>query len=277
MKIGVHVSIAGGIENAPKRAKDLGCECFQMFSRSPRGGDYNVIFQDKVIKKFKSECATYSLTDYYIHSPYYINFASSNNKIFFASVSAIKRELETANLIEAKAVVTHLGSARDLGAKDAIQKTAQGISMVLEKYRGKAKLFLEISAGAGNIIGDSFDDIAQIIKKNKNNKYIGVCFDTAHAFESGYNLTTCQRVKNVFTEFNEKIGLKKLRLIHCNDSKTDLNSHIDRHENIGEGKIGIAGLQAVVAFAKKRDLNLIAELADGKLNLEKLREMRKHR
>ncbi|MFC1613639.1 deoxyribonuclease IV [Patescibacteria group bacterium] len=274
MKIGLHISIAGGIENAPKRAKDLGCECFQMFSRSPRGGGYNVALKEEAIKKFKNECKKYSLIDYYIHSPYYINFASANNKIFFASVTAIKKELETANLIGAKAVVTHLGSAKDLGEKMAIKKTAEGISMVLEKYNGNAKLLLEISAGSGNIIGDSFDDIAQIIKKNKNSKYLGVCFDTAHAFASGYDLTTAQRIKNVFTEFNKKIGLKKLQLIHLNDSKSELNSHIDRHENIGEGKIGMVGLQSIVDFAKRRDLNIIVELADGKLNLERLSEIR---
>ncbi|MFH0857105.1 MAG: deoxyribonuclease IV [bacterium] len=279
MRIGVHVSIAGGIDKAPKRASDLGCECFQIFSKSPHGGDYGAKLADAIADNFKKECARYGFRDYYIHSPYYINFGSSNNRIFYGSVNAIKKELETANLIGAKYVITHLGSAKDLGEEEAFEKTIQGLKLALEGYEGKADLLIEISAGAGAIIGDSFDEIGDIIKKIKNKK-IGVCFDTAHAFESGYDLRTSQRVKNVFTEFDKKIGLEKLKLIHCNDSKTDLGSRSDRHEDIGKGKIGIEGLKAVIQFAKsQRRLNVIAETpykidGDDKRNLEVLKGMR---
>lgn len=188
MKIGLHISIAGGIDKAPKRAADLGCECFQIFSRSPHGGAYNIKFSEDVIASFKEDCKKFKLLDYYIHSPYYINFASSNNRIFFGTISSIKKELEIANLINSNAVVTHLGSAKDLGEKEAIKKTIDGLDLVLEKYRGKAKLLIEISAGAGKIIGDSLDEIAEIIKAVKKQEFIGVCFDTAHSFASGYDL-----------------------------------------------------------------------------------------
>lgn len=285
MLIGLHISISGGIEKAPKRAYDLGCECFQIFSRRPYGGDYNLKFSKEIVKKFRAECEKYNFNDYYIHAPYYINFASSNNKIFYASVSAIKKELEAADLFGAKYVITHLGSAKDLGQKEAIKQTIKGIDLVLAGYEGEAKLLIEISAGAGNIIGDSFDEIGKILKGIKNSpdemeqtisrdKKIGVCFDTAHSFESGYDLRTDERIKNVFTEFDKKIGLNNLALIHCNDSKTDLGSHSDRHEDIGKGKIGLEGLQAVVAFAKSHNINIIAELDNGEENLEVLREMR---
>ncbi len=274
MNIGLHISIASGIEKAPKRAYDLGCECFQIFSRRPYGGDYNLKFTVNIGDKFRAECKKYKFNDYYLHAPYYINFASSNNKIFYASVSAIKKELEVANLFGAKFVITHLGSAKDLGEHEAIRKTIDGLNLVLENYKGSAKLLIEISAGAGNIIGDSFDDIAKIIKGIKNKKYIGVCFDTAHSFESSYDLRDVQRTKNVFTEFDKKIGLDKLALIHCNDSKTDFSSRLDRHEDIGKGKIGIEGLQTVVNFAKKHNINIIAELANGESNLEVLKRMR---
>lgn len=273
MKIGVHISIAGGIDKAPRRAYDLGCECFQIFSRSPHGGDYGVKLKDSVADNFKKECAKYGFLDYYVHSPYYINFGSSNNKIFYGSVNAIKKEMETANLIGAKYVITHLGSAKDLGEKEGFKKTIEGLNLVLDDYKGKADLLIEISAGAGDIIGDSFDEIGLIVKKIKSKK-IGVCFDTAHSFESGYDIRDAERTKKVFTEFDKKIGLDKLKLIHCNDSKTDLNSHSDRHENIGEGKIGKEGLQAVMDFAKSHKLDMIAELANEKKNLEVLKEMR---
>ncbi len=274
MKIGLHVSIAGGIDKAPERASELGCECFQIFSRSPHGGDYNFKLSLDIVKNFKDECKKYGFKDFYIHAPYYINFGSANNRVFYGSVNAIKKELETANLIGAKYVITHLGSAKDLGEKEGFKKTLEGLNLVLDDYKGRAELLIEISAGAGAIIGDTFDEIGNIIKKAKN-KNIGVCFDTAHSFESGYDLRTTLGVKKVFTEFNEKIGLEKLKLIHCNDSKTDLGSRSDRHEDIGKGNIGIEGLQAVVDFAKKNNINIIAELDNGKENLEVLKEMRK--
>lgn len=273
MKIGVHISIAGGIDKAPKKASDLGCECFQIFSRSPHGGDYNFKLSLDIVKNFKDECKKYGFKDFYIHAPYYINFGSSNNKIFYGSVNAIKKEMETANLIGAKYVITHLGSAKDLGEKEGFKKTIEGLNLVLDDYKGKVDLLIEISAGAGDIIGDSFDEIGLIVKKIKSKK-IGVCFDTAHSFESGYDIRDAERTKKVFTEFDKKIGLDKLKLIHCNDSKTDLGSRSDRHEDIGKGKIGIEGLQAVVDFAKKNNINIIAELDNGKENLRVLKRMR---
>ncbi|MFH0854211.1 MAG: deoxyribonuclease IV [bacterium] len=275
MKAGLHISIAGGIDKVPKRADDLGCECFQMFTRNPQGGAYDAKVQLDVLKRFKENCKKFKITDYYIHCPYYINLASSNNRIYYGSVNSIKKELEIADLIDAKAIVAHLGSAKDLSEKEAIKKVIKGVDFVLENYEGNAKLLIEISAGAGKVIGSSFDEIAEIIDGARKNKYIAVCFDTAHSFASGYDLRTAKRTKNVFAEFNKIIGLDKLELIHCNDSKSDLGSRIDRHENIGEGKIGIEGLQVVVDFAKARNLNIIAELENGKKNLDKLKDMRK--
>ncbi|OGF23282.1 hypothetical protein A2Y83_00180 [Candidatus Falkowbacteria bacterium RBG_13_39_14] len=285
MFLGLHVSIAGGIDKAPERAGVLGCECFQMFTRSPHGGAYNIKFSKETIAKFKGNCKKFQLTDYYIHCPYYINLASGANKIFYGSVASIKKEIEIAELISAKGVIVHLGSAKDLGEREALQKTIKGLNLVLAESRTpleskrSAGLLIEISAGAGLVMGDSFDEIAEIIKGVKNKKRIGVCFDTAHSFESGYDLRTPERAKKVFAEFDEKIGLDKLELIHCNDSKSDFNSHLDRHEHIGEGKIGLPGLQAVVDFAKSRNINIIAETpygndGDDRRNLEKLKGMR---
>lgn len=277
MKLGVHISTHQGIQDVPRKAKELGCECFQIFSHSPYGGKI-IEIDENLANDFKRECKKYKFQDYYIHSPYYINFASANNRVYYGSISAIKKELIVANLIGAKAVITHLGSARDLGEKKALEQTANALNSILEHHKSKASLFIEISAGAGKIIGDSFSEIGEIIKNVGNKKFIGVCFDTAHSFESGYDLRTTESVRGVFKEFDEGIGLGYLKLIHCNDSKTDLGSHIDRHENIGEGKIGFDGIKAVIDFARKRDLNLILETPGGeeadKRSLEILKKMR---
>ena len=151
----------------------------------------------------------------------------------------------------------HIGSAKDLGQKQAITRVVKGLKEVVKNYTGSCQPLLEISAGSGMIIGDTFDEIAEIIKKTetkKNKNILGVCFDTAHAFASGYDLRNQKAVNQTFSKFNKIIGLKRLKVIHANDSKTDLDSHRDRHEHIGKGKIGKQGFQSIFNYLKKKKI-----------------------
>ena len=277
MNFGAHISIAGGIEKAPERAYKIGCECFQMFSRSPHGGKSLELTENK-ISSFKENCEKYNLKNYYIHTPYYINLASANNRIYHGSISAIRKELETADLLGAKGVVTHLGSAKELGEKEARKKLVEGLAKVFNNppsplYQGGVVLLLEITAGSGDIMGDSFEEISYFIKETEktfrqsqdDRCKLGVCFDTAHAFASGYDLRNKKAVQKTFDDFDKIIGLERLQLIHCNDSKVDLNSHIDRHENIGRGKIGIEGFRALVNEPRLQNLDFVLETPSGKV------------
>ncbi len=291
MQFGVHISIAGGIEKAPKRVHEISGECFQMFSRSPHGGKSLELTED-AINNFKNNCRKYNLENYYIHTPYYINLASVNSRIYYGSIAAIKKEMEVADLLGAKGVVTHLGSAKELGEKEAREKLVEGLVKIfltppLSKGAGrisgslfKTQLLLEITAGAGKIMGDSFEEIAYFIKETEkeiSKNKLGVCFDTAHAFSSGYDLRNKKAVQKTFDDFDKTIGLERLKLIHCNDSKVDFNSHIDRHENIGEGKIGIEGFKALVNEPRLQNLDFILETPGGKIekDLAVLRELKK--
>ena len=262
MKFGAHVSIAGGFANAPERAADLGCEIFQIFSRSPRGGKAPTI-EKETIKSFDNALKQHKQSAVYIHTPYFINFASSNKKISHGSVQIVRDELERANLLEANGIMTHLGSAKDCTPKEAIKKTAQGIAKVLSGYKGSAKLMLELSAGAGAVIGASFEDMAEIIKQAekilKKKNCIYVCLDTAHIFASGYDLRDKKSADNTFKSFDKIIGLKRLLLLHGNDSKVGIGEKKDRHEHIGKGKIGKAGFEAIVKNSKLKNINLIVE------------------
>lgn len=281
MNFGAHISIKRGIDKVPERACKIGCECFQMFSKSPHGGKPLEITEE-MADNFKKECKIYNLKNYYIHTPYYINLASANNRIYYGSISAIKEELYKADLIRAKAVVTHLGSAKDLGKEEAEKKLIKGLKKIfLEKEETvfKSKLLLEITAGAGEIMGDAFEEMAYFIKETekdiKNNK-LGVCFDTAHAFASGYDLRDKNAVKKTFDEFDKIIGLERLKLVHCNDSLAELNSHKDRHDNIGNGKIGLEGFKAILRDKRLKDLDFIIETPNGKEkeDLEILKKIR---
>src|SRR5665647_3801247 len=135
MNIGCHVSIAGGIQNAPQRASELGCECFQMFTRSPQGGKAPTLTSE-ICEEFKILNLKFKIKEVFIHTPYYINFASANNRIRYGSVSVVRDELERGSLIGAKYVMTHLGSAKELGQAEAIKKVIEMLKKTLEGYKG---------------------------------------------------------------------------------------------------------------------------------------------
>ncbi len=280
MKIGAHISAAGGVQNAPINAHKIGCECYQFFSRSPRGGKAPELSQE-IVKKFQSNNKKYNLNNYYIHAPYYINLASSNNRIYYGSISVLREELERGTKLKAKGMMFHPGSAKDLGGKTAKQKVVKGLKEIIKGYQGSCQLLIEISAGAGMVIGDSFNEIGELIKKTETKStknMLGVCFDTAHAFASGYDLRDSKAVKKIFDEFDKLIGLNRLKLIHVNDSKTQLNSRKDRHANLGEGEIGLRGFEAIIKEKRLNKIDLILETpggeADRKKDIKKLKQIR---
>ncbi len=248
MLVGCHVSIAENILKAPKRAHDLGCEVFQIFSRPPQGGKAKEITPE-IAREFKTQCKKYSQKEWIIHTPYYINFASENNRVKHGSINVVREELERGSLLGAKYVMAHLGSFKNLGREKGMKQLVEGLGKMLKGYKGKTQFLIEIAAGAGEIIGDSFEEIAEIINHPTLKKYkIGVCFDTQHAFASGYDLRDKKSIEKTLKNFDKILGLKKLKAIHCNDSKVELGSHKDRHEHIGDGFIGAKGFQALVNF-----------------------------
>ena len=255
MNIGAHVSIAGGIQNAPKNAANCGCEVMQIFTRSPQGGKAPELTPE-LVKDFKAEIKKYKIKNTYIHAPYYINFASANNRIRYGSVSVIRDELERGSLIGAKYVMTHLGSGKELGEKAATAKTIEMLKKTLDGYAGTTKLLIENSAGAGAIIGDDLKELAEIIKGVNSPAIAGICLDTQHSFASGYDWRDFEKT---IKRIDKEIGLNQIRLFHANDSLTDFSSNRDRHEHIGQGKIGLEAFKNILAFAEKNNIDMILE------------------
>ena len=255
VNIGCHVSIAEGIQNAPERAADLGCELMQIFSRPPQGGKAAELTAE-LIHEFKQELKKHKINNFYIHTPYYINFASANNRIRYGSVKAVRDELETGDALGAKYVMTHLGSAKDLGEKEGIKKTIEMLQKTLDDYSGKTKLLLENSAGAGMIIGNDLKELAGIIKKTKSDAIAGICLDTQHSFASGYDWGDFEKT---IQKVDKELGVENIKLIHANDSQSELGSHKDRHQHIGKGNIGIKAFESIVDFAKENNIDMILE------------------
>ncbi len=272
MNIGCHVSIEGGIQNAPERAGALGCEAMQIFTHSPQGGKTPELTEE-IRNEFSANSSRFKINEVYVHCPYYINLASANNRIRYGSVRAIREELERGSLIGAKYVMTHLGSAKELGEKESIQKVVHMLQKTLEGYAGEAKLLLENSAGTGDIIGDNLGELGEIIKKVNNENIAGICLDTQHSFASGYDWRDFEKT---IERIDEEIGVENIKLIHSNDSKSDCGSNIDRHEHIGKGKIGMKAFENIVAFAESQNIDLLCETEypENKEDIEILKKLR---
>ncbi len=275
MKFGAHVSAAGGLWNAPENAAKIGCEVFQFFSRPPQGGQGAKI-DAEVAKKFRDACEKFGQELWVIHAPYIINFASTDPRIRAGSLRMIREELDRGAALGARAVMFHPGSARDVPLSAGIRMVAEGINELLNDYRGSTQLLIEISAGAGNVIGDTFDEVRDILKQVKRDD-VGVCFDTAHAFASGYDLRDAAAVESTFDAFDKEIGLERLIMSHCNDSKVELGAKKDRHDWLGEGFIGLTGFKGMLAEKRLEKLFWIVETpTEGQaadiVKLKKIRE-----
>jgi deoxyribonuclease IV len=255
--IGAHVSIAGGIVNAPTRAAEEGLNCFQIFTRSPRGGKAPELTDD-IAASFRAACAARNQNQWVVHTPYYINLASSTEQTRKNSARVIREELDRSSMIGALACMTHLGSSRDVGEEVGIAHVIDSLNRALDGYEGSTQFLIEIAAGAGAIIGGTFDVLARILD-GLERKDVGICFDTQHAFGAGYDLRTPEKVTLVMDEFDKTIGINKLVMSHVNDSKVDLGEHKDRHEHIGKGKLGAEGVRACVTHPAFRTIPLILE------------------
>jgi deoxyribonuclease-4 len=269
-KIGCHVSIAEGVWNAPDNAGHLGCETFQIFTRSPQGGPAPEITPEAV-EKFKAAMARNHITEFVVHCPYYVNFGSIEPRIYHSSISVARQELERASLLGAKYMMIHLGSFRDQDEKQGFIQVKEGLIKVLEGYKGQTQFLLEIAAGSGAVIGATFEELKKIMRPLvKFKTFGGVCFDTQHAFASGYDLRNAAAVKQTLERFEKVIGLKYLKMSHINDSKMEFNSHKDRHEHIGDGLISQEGFLAFFQYLhkKKLDIPLILETQHDKVEAD---------
>lgn len=280
MRIGTHVSIAKGIWNAPGNAAKVGAEVFQIFSRSPHGGPVSEITKD-VQKQFQSEMDKHGFDTFYIHAPYFINFSSTKGNIYYGSISVIRQELERGTLLGCKALMTHLGSFGELTDEEGIERQVKAIVKVMEGYKGATQLLLEISAGAGRVVGDTFEELAWILDDKRLKNYdLGVCLDSCHLFASGYDMRDKKTVDATMKQLDKVLGSKRVVLLHANDSKGEFGKHLDRHENLGAGKIGLTGFEAMAAHKILGKLDWILETpkdnpADDPKNIAILKKLRK--
>ncbi len=244
--IGAHMSISGGVFNSFVLGQELGCTTIQIFTKNNNQWKAKEILPEQV-KRFFENQKTSQISPVVGHNGYLINLASPKEDVYSLSLESMLVELQRAEMLGLPYLVMHPGSHLGSGEEEGIRKIVRSIDWLHEKTEGyKVKICLETTAGQGSAIGHRFEQLAGIIKQTKENKRLGVCYDTCHGFAAGYDIRTKKAYEATFMEFDRVIGLSRLKVIHLNDSLKDLGSRVDRHQHIGQGKIGLEGFRLLM-------------------------------
>ena len=276
VKVGVQVSIAGSLDRAVDRAKDAGCDVFQIFSRNPRGWSIKPLSEEDCAA-FKTKIRETGILPV-DHMPYLPNLASPKEEVWEKSVETLSSELDRCHRLGIPYLVTHLGHHLGTGIAGGRTRVIKAINAALETNDNPVMLLLENTAGEKNSVGSSFEHIHAIMDALIQPERIGVCFDTCHAFAAGYELRTEAGIAETLAQMDEQFGTKQLRIIHLNDTKGDRGSGLDRHEHIGMGFIGEEGFRRILHHPVFSDLPLICETPvderrDDVGNIAKVREL----
>lgn len=259
MRIGVHVSIAGKIYESLERAHALGCNTMQIFSRNPRGWQAAKLLNSD-IDEFKRLGTKYDIRPVVVHIPYIINLATPDDKLYKRSIAAYIDDIKRADSLGAEYFVTHLGSHVGSGEEAGLKRFTGAINEIIKSTRRiKTMILLETTAGSGSWLGYSFEQIRRIIDGLNNSKRVGICLDTAHTFAAGYDIRSKSGLDETLRKFDKLIGLDSIKVVHFNDSLSHLGSHVDRHQHIGKGRIGLEAMKRIINYPKLKNAAFIME------------------
>lgn len=269
--------MAGKIYDALKRAKALKCDTMQIFSRNPRGWQAQDLEDEDVsiFAKLKSE---YGIAPVVVHIPYIINLATPDDSLYERSISSYIDDIKRADQLGVEYFVTHLGSHKGAGEDTGIKRFSSAIQKILNKADPRATILLENTAGSGDGIGYKFEHIKSILDLLGGTKKVGVCLDTAHSFEAGYDIKTKKGLNATLGKFDKLIGLDRIKVVHFNDSLSLMGSHVDRHQHLGKGEIGLEALGRVINNSGLKHAAFIMETPkesdkDDKINIAIARRM----
>lgn len=280
MRIGIHCSTSGALVNAARKAHELGANCLQIFSASPRMWRAAMPPADQ-IADMRAYRAEHDLAPLVIHDSYLINMASADEGIREKSVAGFRGELERAVAIGAEYLVIHPGSAKDHTLEAGIETLARSLEKASKGLKADGlTLLLENTAGAGSTIGRTFEDLKAIrdLAGPKLPYPVGYCLDTCHLYVSGFDVSTQAGLDQTVADAGRILGLEHIPVIHTNDSKGAFSSKLDRHANIGEGHIGLEGFRRILNHPKLRDKAFVLETpidqpGDDQLNVDALKSL----
>jgi len=259
VRVGAHVSSSGGLGRVPDRVADLGCSWGQIFLSGPTGWRM-APHSDTEIRLFREKADERQVEGVVAHAIYLINLASPDDRIWSQSIDSLIAYRNLGQLLGLQGIVAHLGSHRKLGFEAVQARLFEGIASVLSRSEGQVPLLMEVCAGQGGTIGSRFEEFASILSAMGGDGRLGICLDTAHLLAAGFDLTSADGLDRTIDEIDRTIGMDRVRVLHANDSKTPLGSHIDRHENIGDGFIGAEAFSRIVTHPALRHFPFILEV-----------------
>ncbi len=279
-RIGIHTSVAGGVENAAERAYRLGCNTFQIFSSSPRQWAPYLLSRRQCdeMRRLREQ---YDLKPLVIHTNYLVNLAATNPLVLQKSMEAFRGEVERALALGAEYLVLHPGSFRGRDREAGLRQTAAAMAAATEQLdlaRGSLTVLVENTAGAEYSLGGSFEQVAELLDRLQGVLPVAACIDTCHMHVAGYDIVDVAGWRRTLGRLEASVGLKNVRVWHCNDSKAARGSRLDRHEHIGKGKIGFETFRRLLNDSRLRHAAFIAETpidtpGDDQRNVATLRRL----
>lgn len=278
MLFGAHESISGGVFTAIERGQTAGCDVIQMFNKSNSQWRAKKL-TDKEIDKYFELIDETGIKPVTSHSSYLINIASPKPDLEKKSRDALKEEMERCEMLKIPTLVFHPGSHVGEGEENGMNRIAENIKKIFDELdkNNTVTLLLETTAGQGTNLGYTFEQIAYMIEKAGGHDRLGVCMDTCHIFAAGYPISEPKEYKKTMKQFDDIIGLNRLKIIHMNDSKKEFGSKRDRHEHIGKGEIGLEAFRNIVNDSKLKKVPMILETPKGddlKEDIENLKVLR---
>ena len=259
--IGAHVSASGGVEFAPVNAHEIGANAFALFTKNQRQWVSKPLTEEN-IRLFKENCTKYNFqTDYILpHDSYLINLGHPEEEGLEKSRAAFLDEMQRCEQLGLKLLNFHPGShLNKISVEDCLALIAESINLTLEKTKGVTAV-IENTAGQGSNLGSEFWQLRYIIDRVNDKSRVGICLDTCHTYTAGYDIVN--DYDKVFDEFEKEVGFEYLRGMHLNDSKKELGSHVDRHDNIGQGLTGSAFFERLMKDSRFDNMPLILETPD---------------
>ncbi|MCB9492839.1 MAG: deoxyribonuclease IV [Epsilonproteobacteria bacterium] len=256
--IGSHISAAGGLHKAVERGESIDCTAMQIFTKSNRTWFEKKISQEEA-DLFKQALKNSQIQMVCAHSAYLINLASSTDATVDKSRKSLLEEVRRCEMLDIPFLVLHPGSHTGAGLEAGIEKIAKNLDYVFEHTQGKTKILLETMAGQGTQVGYDFEHLKNIRSASNHSRQLGVCLDTCHIFAAGYDITSKDAYDQVMNDFDKIVGLSNLKIIHLNDSKTKLASHVDRHIDLGKGNIPLDAFSWIVNDSRLQKIPKILE------------------
>lgn len=257
MRLGFHMSIAGGLYKAAEEAGRIGSDCLQIFAANPRGWN-RAELTDQAAERFRQEVAEHRLTPVSVHASYLINLASPKDELWDKSVDLLADELRRAGALGADGVVVHPGSRQDMGLDWGLERVAAGAARALAAADSQAELWLENTAGGRGQIGGTLTQLRLLLERLAG-RPVGVCIDTAHAWAAGYGLRQARPVGRFLDRLEQAVGMGAVKLWHFNDMAYPRASRRDRHAHLGKGHIGAEGFRALAADPRLASAAVVME------------------